>query len=296
MSLTEMDVRYPKTENEALDLLEKYDDYLLCAGGTDILVQIKKGEGTPPGLISLNKVKELRGIKKQKDEVKIGALTTHAEIAGSKTIKKHLPILRSAAERVGGTQIQNRGTIGGNIANSSPAADLSTCLMVLNAKIRTNKNKIPILEFFVGPKENILDSDEIIENFSIPVPNKNYNQSFNKIGQRKSMSISIVNLALLLDAEKEKIIRDVRIGLGSVAPVPIRAKNTEDALRGNSWSFESFSIIEDSIPDDISPISDLRGSATYRETVTKRLLFYEISRMLGKEELIREAVDIVRKN
>ena len=266
---------------ECLSLMEQFPKAKILAGGTDLLVRLKD-EMNQHDIIDISHLKELKGISIADDKIKISALTTFSELIENEIIAENADVLVQAAEIIGSSQIRNRGTIGGNIANASPAGDSIPPLFVLEAEIEiSGKNGtriIPIKDFFKGPGRTILKKCEIISSVIIP-KNKDYRGAFVRLGQRKSLAISKVSLAALFKVEDERI-TETRIALGAVAPTVIRASKTEKFLIGKKLNDETISEAEKIICDEVSPISDIRSIAEYRKEMCGELLEQAITRQL----------------
>ena len=243
----------------------------VVAGGTDFLVKVKKGLVKVENIVDISAIKELRYIKEDGGIIKIGALTTHNDIANSQIIKEEAHVLTDAESVIGSVEIRNRGTIGGNLCNASPAADTAPPLMVLESKIKIvsqdKETTMPITDFFSGPGKTALTSDEILAEVQIPFTS-NSGACFMKLGRRNTYTLSIISVAALVSLEDD-CFKDVRIALGSVAPVPLRAKKTESFLVGKEatekWIAEATEIVK----DEIKPITDIRGKAEYRKEMSK---------------------------
>jgi len=251
---------------ECLNLLERFPDAKMLAGGTDLLVHLKD-EINKPDIIDISHIEEMKGISDSNDKIKIGALTTFSEIIESELLTENAAVIVQAAEMIGSPQIRNRGTIGGNIANASPAGDSLPPLFVLEAEIEIagmNYSRIiPIKDFFKSPGKSILTDGEIITAVIIPKMKK-WDGAFVRLGQREALAISKVSLALLLKIEDDEI-KEVRIALGAVAPTVIRAKKTEEFLVGKILDVEIIEKAKKILVNEVTPISDIRSIAEYRK-------------------------------
>jgi CO/xanthine dehydrogenase FAD-binding subunit len=192
-------------------------------------------------------------------------------------IKKYFPILSQAAADIGSPQIRNRGTIGGNIVNASPAGDLLAPLMAYDAQFKllsTQGEKIvPAEEFFIGPKKTIIKPAQLLSRIILPLPSKSTYGSWIKIGKRKALIIATITLALLVEmAEDNKTVKDVRTCLGSVAPTPIEIKEIREKMIGKKFSELDFNQLGQIVEDKISPIDDIRGTREYRKDVAKNIM------------------------
>jgi carbon-monoxide dehydrogenase medium subunit len=230
----------------------------------------------PGALIDISHLKNLSYIKEDKKKIRIGALTTISELASSKVVEKYAPILSEAAGQLGNPLVRNRATIGGNLANASPAADTAVPLLAMEAVIVTEKaagkrRQIPMDQFFTGPNQTVLGKDEVIKEVIFSKPNSRTKMVYLKLGLRSAMAVSVVSLAVLMEMGSDRC-KNVRIGLGAVAPKPIRAYGTEEMLKGREVTKELILSCGNEVAKEISPISDIRASAEYRREMTSVLL------------------------
>lgn len=254
----------------------------LIAGGTNVIPRLRTKAIKSDILIDINRLKNLSFIKEEKNRIRIGGLTTIAALATSKVIQKHAPILFDAANQLGNPLVRNRATIAGNLADASPAADIAVPLLALEAKVVTARSgkppkEIPLDQFFLGPNQTVLRKDEIIKEVTFPRPNSKAKMAYVKLGLRNAMAISVVSLAVMLEVQGNHC-KKARIGLGAVAPTPIRAYQTEAILIGEKVTTELINICSKKVLDEISPITDIRASAEYRREMTSTLF-----RRLGQE-------------
>ncbi|HLQ47988.1 MAG TPA: xanthine dehydrogenase family protein subunit M [Candidatus Dormibacteraeota bacterium] len=249
------------------------------AGGTDVMVRITGEIGEPPvRLLDLWRLDELRGIASDGESITLGALTTYTDIRRSPACREHLPTLVEAAATIGAAQIQNRGTLGGNIANASPAGDTLPVLLALDAEIDVGGSRgertIPASEFWVAYRRTALAPDELILRVRIPVAGGR-EARFRKIGTRRAQAISKVVMALAWrdrEGVSGRAWSDVRLALGSVADRPIRAGTTESLLEGRTPTPETADAAAASLAAEITPIDDVRSTADYRRAVAARVL------------------------
>jgi CO/xanthine dehydrogenase FAD-binding subunit len=248
------------------------------AGGTDVMVRITGEIGEPPErLIDLSRLDELHGIALDGDAIVLGARTTYTEIRRSDACREHLPILVEAAATIGAAQIQNRGTLGGNIANASPAGDTLPVLLALDALIVVagprGRRTIPAEAFWVAYRRTALAPDELIVEVRIPVAGGR-EARFRKIGTRRAQAISKVVLAVAWrdGAVPGRAWTDVRVALGSVADRPIRVVPAEAALDGSAPTPEAADAAAEALAGAIQPIDDVRSTADYRRVVAARAL------------------------
>ena len=283
-------VATPLTLAEAYDLLAGGDGWQPVAGGTDLMVQIAGELADPPErVLDLWRLDELRGINLGGRELVLGALTTYTEIRRSPLCAKVLPALVEAAATIGAAQIQNRGTIGGNIVNASPAGDTLPILLATDARIvlgsARGEREVAASDFWTGYRTTVRRPDELLIRVHIPLP-LGRQVRFRKVGTRRAQAISKVVMALAWrpnEAERPDSDPspwgDVRLALGSVSERPIRAPRTEAALEGAAPTLETADRAAATLADEIHPIDDIRSTAEYRRTVAARVL----------HRLIREA-------
>jgi CO/xanthine dehydrogenase FAD-binding subunit len=272
----------PHTLPEAYALLADNRDgedghWRPLAGGTDLYVQMTGELGPPPArLLDLWRLHELRGITLEPGALVLGALTTYADIRRSPVCREHVPALVDAAATIGAAQIQNRGTLGGNAANASPAGDTLPVLLAADAELDAGSARgqrtIPATEFWPSYRRTALDPDELILRVRIPLPPRR-EVRFRKVGTRRAQAISkvVVALAWREDAPGGPW-RDVRVALGSVAATPIRAVATEAALEGRNPVPEAADHAADVLANEIQPIDDVRSTAAYRRMAAARVL------------------------
>jgi carbon-monoxide dehydrogenase medium subunit len=246
------------------------------AGGTDLLVQITGELGPPPErVLDIWGLDELRGIDVVDGALTLGALTTYTAIRRSAAVREHLPALAEAAATIGAVQIQNRGTLGGNIVNASPAGDSLPVLLATDAIIvlggARGERDVPAGAFFTGYRRTARSDDELVLRVRIPLP-PGREVRFRKIGTRRAQAISKVVMALAWRPDRDGAWRDVRVALGSVAERPIRSGPAEAALEGNRPTSETAERAAAAVAASITPIDDVRSTAAYRRAVTARVL------------------------
>jgi CO/xanthine dehydrogenase FAD-binding subunit len=245
------------------------------AGGTDLMVQLAAGALRDRQFVSLWGIGELRRIDETADAVAIGAMTTYTDVLRSGVVGREFPLLARAASETGGIANQNRGTIGGNVANASPAADTPPALLVYDAQIDVastrGRRRIPYDQFHTGYKRMDLAPDEVITAVSLPRRSPDWTHYYRKVGARRSQAIAKVCLAGAIRLRDERV-ADVRLALGSVAPTVLRASRTESVLRGAALSGELVETAARTLASELSPIDDVRSTALYRSTVAQNLL------------------------
>jgi carbon-monoxide dehydrogenase medium subunit len=271
----------PATIEEALHLITRYgDNGRFMAGGTDLLVAMKKREITPLHLISLNGIAALKGITlDKKGGVKIGALTTLAEIERSDIIQRQFFPLRDAIDVMASAQVRSLATIGGNLCSAVPSADTAPPLIALNASLKLvgqeGERSILVEEFFTGPKETVRKSTEILTAIMIPKPEVLSSGCYLKLMRRHAMDLAIVGVAAYLKLDREKkTCTEARIALGAVAPTPIRVPEVEALLANKAIDEKLITEAARLAGMQCRPISDIRSSLEYRcrmvEVLTRR--------------------------
>jgi len=246
------------------------------AGGTDVMVAITGELGpVPERMLDLSRVDALRGIHLEHDGLVLGARTTYTEIRRSALCREHLPALVEAAATIGAAQIQNRGTLGGNIANASPAGDTLPILLAADAMIlvggQRGEREIAAMDFFVAYRKTALAPDELILQVRFPVP-PGREVRFRKVGTRRAQAISKMVMAIAWEDFGATGWSNVRIALGSVAATPIRARATEAVLEGTHPTPEVADRAAETLAGELQPIDDVRSTADYRRAVSARIL------------------------
>lgn len=263
-SVTSLEVIRCRSLSDALSALHEYGDAVVpLAGCTDLYVALNAGTLAATRFLDLWALDELRGIESDGDTLRLGALSTYRDVLASPLARAHLPMLAEAARQVGAAQIQQRGTLGGNIVNASPAGDTlpvfaaAEAIVVLQS-IR-GERRVPFTEFYTGYRATVRERDELV--VRIDVPPVTGRQWFRKVGTRAAQAISKVVIAAVRSERP-------RIALGSVAPVVVRARRTEDALASGAPMGRAQAVLA----EEISPIDDVRSTAAYRLQVSKNLL------------------------
>jgi xanthine dehydrogenase small subunit len=262
-ALTTLELRQPRTLADALAMLRDDGPLTPLAGCTDVYVALEFGTTPARRFMDLSRLKELRGIEALDGTLRIGAGATYTEIIRSPLVAERLPMLQAASREVGGVQIQNRGTLGGNVANASPAGDSLPVLAAVDAVVvlrsASGERRVPFTAFHTGYRVSVLRPDELIVAFEIPPVEGE--QWFRKVGTRAAQAISKVVMAAVKGPRP-------RIAIGSVAPTVVRARRTEEALAGGASTQEAQRIFG----EEISPIDDIRSTADYRRRVAVNLL------------------------
>jgi len=272
------DLRAPETLREALALIaDRAGGWRPFAGGTDLMVQFEAGKLPEGRYLGLWRLTELRGVHDLGASCAIGALTTYTDILHDPRLAQAFPLLGRAAAETGGIATQNRGTIGGNIANASPAADTPPALLVYDAELELQSvrgtRRVAYDRFHRGYKDMDLAPDELITRIHLPRARAGGLHYYRKVGTRRAQAISKVCLAAWIDLEPEtRVIRDLRLAVNSVAPTVKRCYGAEAALRGRVSTAEIVHAAMEAMTTDIAPIDDVRSTAAYRHRVAKRLL------------------------
>ena len=255
--------------------------WLPIAGGTDVMVRFAAGMLPDQKLVSIWNLPELRRVDFMPEEVRIGAGCTYTDLREHPVVAAEFPLLASAARATGGIANQNRGTLGGNIVNASPAADSLPALLVYEADLilvsARGERRLPYSEFHLGYKKTRLAPDELIRAICLRRDFLGYVSYWRKVGARNAQAISKVSMAGLARVAGG-ILEDVRIALGSVAPIPLRLAETERAIRGRVLGPEMTQLARKTVAAEIRPIDDIRSTARYRASIASNL----VAEFLGK--------------
>ena len=288
--MTERKLVRPDTLQEALGQREQYQrDALPIAGGQSLLVLLRNKLIDPKVLIDLERIGELRGVQRRTDETSIGAMNTIYNLMSSSEVRAAVPILSQAASKVGSTAIRNLGTIGGNLCHNEPGADLPPALLALNATVelrsRKGTRKIPLQEFFRGYFETVVAADELLCSVEIPsLPAKASGVYLKHAISAEDLAIAGVAVVLIPDEQQAGKTRELRIGLGGVAPAPFRASKAENALRGVALNDAAIREAAEIASSEADPMTDPHGSAEYRRKMVKVLVRRAISAAMEQSE------------
>ncbi len=256
--------------------------WLPIAGGTDVMVQYAAGTLPARKLVSIWNLPELRRIESTSNEIRIGAGCTYTDLRKHDVVGREFPLLAAAARWTGGIANQNRGTIGGNIVNASPAADSLPALLVYEAELISvsvrGERQLPYVTFHTGYKKTLLAADELIQTVCLPRRYAGYLSHSRKVGARNAQALSKVCIAALGRLAKG-VIEDVRIALGSIAPVPLRLRHTEQLLKGRSIDSALLLLAKKTAIAEIRPIDDIRSTARYRAAVAGNLVVEFLNRL-----------------
>jgi CO/xanthine dehydrogenase FAD-binding subunit len=266
----------PRTLEDALALLrDEPGVWRPFAGGTDLMVLLEAGKLEHRKFFSIRHLSELRGVEESNDSVSVGALTTYTEVRRSAALERDFPLLGRAARETGGIAIQNRGTVGGNIANASPAADTPPALLAYDAEVELvsakGSRRVAYADFHTGYKQTVMRGDELIARVRLSRPRGGARHFYRKVGTRRAQAISKVCFAALAGVDGS-VLGEVRIALGSVAPVVLRCRRTEALLGGSRLEDGLTEAAVAELEHDIAPIDDVRSTARYRTRVAQNLL------------------------
>ena len=283
----------PQTLDEAIRILaDNGADARALAGGTDLLIRMKRKQWTPRAVVSLRRVPGLRDISLN-GELRLGACVTLTDLIRSPIIREHYPVLAKTASKMAGVQVRNLATVGGNLCNASPAADTAPPLIALNARAVIVGSKgervVPLDEFFVGVGKSVLAPDEVLREILVPRQDASMRASYVKLEHREAMDIAIVSVGVWVKLEQQAVgskqqaarCEDVRIVLGAVAPTPMRAKRAEEVLRGKELTEERIREAARVAVTESQPIDDVRGSAWYRREMVELLTRRQLAAMVN---------------
>lgn len=269
-------VLLPSCLDELWEILSRYPEASLYAGGTDLLVKRRKGLVAPPSLVCLERIPELRDVHDHGDRVYIGACTTHGSLLSSPLVLEHFQVLAEALRCLGSPPIRNMGTIGGNVVSASPAGDTLPPLYVLDAHLelrrRDSSRQVPVQDFIRGPGATDLHPGEILAGIWLKKPGPGWIHHFEKIGQRRALAIAVASLAALVRVSRAGLIQEVRLAWGSVAPTVAASAAVESALVGRPLEESALAEVFPLIQEALSPIDDVRASSAYRRAVSARLV------------------------
>ena len=265
----------PRSLEEAARFLADDPALVPTAGCTDLMVRGPEALHRMDRVLDLLEIAELRGIRESDGGIEIGATTTFTEIGRSPVVRTVFPALAEAAGQIGGWQIQNRATLGGNVANASPAGDSLPVLLALDAVVIAagtgGLREIPYAEFHTGYRKTALQPGEIVARVRIPVPPQGTIQAFRKVGTREAQAISKVVVAMVGRVADGRI-AELRLAAGSVAATPVRLHAAEDAARGMAAGPEAADLIGKTAAGEVEPIDDVRSTAVYRRFALERVV------------------------
>lgn len=288
----------PRSLEEALELLAARTGRVRpVAGGTDVLVRLKRG--TLPKnqsiLLNVKNIPELKTIEatgsSESGSLRVGAAVTMRALEFDETVREVMPILSEVANKIASAQIRAMATIGGNVVNASPAADMAVALLLVEAEVETARldggvqtARVPLESFFTGPGETALDDASLVTGFHIPLIGAGMQFAFEKGGVRPAMECAVVSVGCGVSRDPDGVVGEARVAMGAVAPTPIRAREIESFLTGEKLTDETIAHAAEVGDDAIQPISDVRGSAEYRRELVRALLktaLYRLSEAKG---------------
>jgi carbon-monoxide dehydrogenase medium subunit len=257
----------PASLKEAFDLLSTYkDEAKLIAGGQSLVPLMKLRLAKPRYLIDLNRIADLSYIRSDRDGLRIGALTTHAEIENSDIVRRDCPLLTQAAATIGDVQVRNQGTLGGSLAHADPTADMPAAILALDAEIKATgpdgERWIKAEDFFVGFLTSNLEPDEILTEIKVPVWRES-KTAYLKAAQRSS-GFAVVGVAVRLELEQNGICQDIAIGMTGVGDKPYRAGEVEKLLKGKKLELGLLERAASKVTSGVDPLEDINGSKEYR--------------------------------
>lgn len=268
----------PKTVEEALDILDKNSDLTIISGGTDVLVKLHEGRMDDLNLISIKELNELEGISMlDNGDIEIGSKVTFTELFRSEIINKHLGILSEAAVSMGGPQVRNIATIGGNVCNGAVSGDSAPTLFALDAKLKLrSKNKeriVPISEFYAGPGKVNIESNELLASIIIEKNNyENAEGNYIKFATRNAMDISIMGVSTIIKIKDNKF-NDIRIALGVAGPTPIRCFEAEKLAENLDVNDNNMKLIADKALESSRAIDFWNASKEYKDHLIDELVY-----------------------
>jgi len=267
----------PRTLDELWEIVSRNPEADLYAGGTDLLVRIRKGLASPASLICMERIRDLQGVRDDGDRVFIGACSTHASLLADPLLSAHFPVLTKALGVLGSPLIRNMGTFGGNIVTASPAGDTLPPLYVLGAHLEImrwdSSRQISVEDFIHGPGSTVLSEGEILAGVWLrkePLYNVNH---FEKVGQRRALAIAVVSLAARFHVSENGLVQRARLAWGSVGPTVVTSEAVESSLVGKPLNVGTLKEAALLAREAVSPIDDVRATASYRRLVAGNLLF-----------------------
>jgi len=275
--LPQIEVLFPKTIREALSFSNKHNGAAqFIAGGTDLLPKMKRRELIPTYLIDLKGISDLNYINYDSEKgLRVGAMTTLSEVGESSIIAENYPILVKTVSLMASIQVRNIGTIAGNLCSAVPSADTAPPLIVLGAQLKLvgpkKERTVLVEDFFKGPGETVLDPLELVTEIQVPPPRPGEAGTYIKHTLRAEMDLAMVGIAAYLALDSKNVCKDIKIAMGAVAPIPMRAKKAEDALRGKALDDDLIENAARIASDESRPIDDIRSSAEYRREMVRVL-------------------------
>lgn len=276
----------PRSLEEAVALLASDPEgWTPIHGGTDLLVRMRAGFVTPRGLLDLTGIAGFGDIRVEDGRVVIGAGATHAVLAADERVRTHAPALARAAGMIGSPAIRNRGTLGGNLANASPAADTVPPLFIVGAEVGLlgpgGMRWVPVEGFATGPGKTVRAAAELVVKVRFPARGPGFRSAFQRLGTRQALAIARVSVAAGARVEADGTLREVRVALGAVGPTVLRARATEGVLEGAVWGDEAARAACEAVTREARPITDLRAGEDYRREMCGVLLRRAVGEVVG---------------
>ena len=280
--------KVPSSISEAAQLLHQ-GEATIVAGGTDLTPQTEAGvRQFAATLINIQRIEEMRGISLANGRYRIGGLTTVTEILESEILAADVPVLVEAADHFASPQIRNASTLAGNLCNASPAGDMCIPLLLLDAELElvswandsVSLRTVALSDFFTGPGKTVLRADELLTAIEFAQPADGFTATFQKSGPRPALEISTVSMGVAGTLD-EGVMTGVRVAIGAVAPVPLRATATEAVLERQSLSKDIIEKAAETVQQEITPIDDVRASAWYRKHLTGVYIRRALSHVAG---------------
>ncbi|MBI1948447.1 MAG: xanthine dehydrogenase family protein subunit M [Deltaproteobacteria bacterium] len=289
--MTDAAYHRPTTLDAALALKRDEPSARFIAGGTDLLVQLRKRKVAPAPLISLRNIPELCGVSVEDEAIRIGATTSLAELLRHEVIRRELRALGHALWTLASQQIRNVGTLGGNLCNASPAADTAPPLLAFDAAVELagpkSRRTLPLASFLAGPGKTQLAAGELLSCVVVPRPPRGTQSAFLRQG-RVAMDLSLASVAAFICIEDDRKAPVVRLAAGAVGPVPMRLRNAEATLVGRPLDAAALVAAAEAAAAEVSPINDLRSSANYRRRLVRVLCERALRQALGDKEIHHE--------
>ena len=272
--LAQIEYKIPKDLSEATEILTK-DKAKILAGGTDLIIQIREKQIKLETIVDLSQIKDIKEITVKNNRLCIGAMASFTAIGESALVKEHFPILAEAAKSVGSPQIRNTATVGGNIVNGATAADSVPALIVLEAELRlfskNNEKKVPLNGFITGLNKTAIEAGEVL--YSIEIPLKAERQmAFVKLGRRKALAISRINIAVVLELDGEKNVASAKIALGAVGTTAYRVTQVEEFLVGRPLDKETIAKAKEIINQVVKDKLGNRSTVAYKSRIASAVL------------------------
>lgn len=288
--MRDFDFLEPATVHEASHMMADLgDDCRAIAGGTALMLGMRQRMLTPTHLISLARIPQLRGIEfDAKIGLRIGALSRHADVAGSPLVQQHYPVLASMASRVANPQVRNQGTIGGNLCYADPSTDPPGCLVALDAKVVLGSSRgervLSIEEFLVDYYVTALEPDEIVTEIRVPAPAAGAGGVYSRFLRTAAEHRPLASVALVARHEG-RLCREARIAVGASTPIPVRLRRAEAVLEGRTVNENTVHEVADIVAADIEPVSDARGNADFRREMVRVVARRTVAELFGLKDI-----------